>query len=81
MRLPFRKPEPNPWILDDHPPPPIGMGPITDLYAMQHSILYCLWEVCRAHESYSRTLMLQSAAIIVISLVNVYWAGRYVGWW
>lgn len=85
MRLnPFRSraPEINPWNIEDiGDAPPIGIHPLLDLQGMQHEIVRTLWEVCRTHERYGRTILIQSGAIFVISLVNVYWAGRVMGWW
>lgn len=87
MRLySFRKPEPNPWELDDErPAPPIGMSPLLDVMAMQHSLLRLMWEICRTHEFYGRALRWQGALLIFVSLLNVYWAlmywGHSRGWW
>jgi hypothetical protein len=91
MRLnPFRQREllKNPWTIEetgDVSPPPIGLHPVLDMFALCHSVAKCQFELCMLFDAQSRMMMwisrAQSAVIVLTSGLNVYWAGRFAGWW
>jgi hypothetical protein len=75
MRLPWRKPEENPW--DQEPlalkiPP--GVNALGDLWRLCHGLARAQWEISRAQRAMSRSLTVNLICWTIIALANVsYW--------